>query len=158
MMEGTPSSIFAVNDNQSRRIVGPSAVWGGRLSPDGRLLVYSSSDSGNFEVYVTPFPDASPRWLVGDGSDPTWSPNGQDIYYRNGARLMAARVDTTAGARVLSRRVVVEPFLPPMYDDYAVHPDGRTLILVRPTGTTQAREVNVVVNWAQELRRVVARD
>ena len=60
---------------------------------------------------------------------------------------MAARVDTTAGVRVLSRRVVVEPFLPPAYDDYAIHPDGRTLVLVRPAGGTQVREVNMVVDW-----------
>jgi Tol biopolymer transport system component len=158
LMGGNDSSVLAFNDNQSRPVVGPGSVWGGRLSRDGRLMVYYSLDSGNFEVYATPFPEGRPRWLIGDGTDPAWSPDGREIFYRSGARLMAARVDPTAGVRVLSRRVVIEPFLPPQYDDYAIHPDGRTLILVRPAGVTQHREVNVVVNWHEQLRRVVPRD
>src|SRR5918993_1108745 len=61
VMEPTPkdrgpaSSIVAVTGTQSRRIVGPGRTWGGRLSPDGRWLVYYAADSGYFEVYVTPF-------------------------------------------------------------------------------------------------------
>jgi hypothetical protein len=51
---------------------------------------------------------------------------------------------------------VIEPFLPPLYDDYDVHPDGRTLVLVRPAGTVQSREVIVVVNWITELRRALS--
>ena len=155
VMEGTPSSIMAFSDGQSRRIVGPGSIWGGRLSRDGRWLAYYSLDSGNFEVYVTPFPDGGARWLIGDGTDPGWAPDGGEVYYRSGARLMAARVDTTIGVRVLSRRVVIEPFLPPLYDDYAIHPDGRTLVLVRPAGSAQGREVNMVVNWYEELKRLV---
>jgi hypothetical protein len=60
-----------------------------------------------------------------------------------------------AGVRVLSRRVVVEPFLPPLYDDYDIHPNGRTLVLVRPANTTLGREVTTVVNWFEELNRLV---
>jgi hypothetical protein len=103
---------MALTNGQSRRIVGPGSIWGGRLSPDGRWLAYYSLDSGNFEVYVTPFPEARTRWLIGDGTDPAWAPDGSELYYRSGARLTAARVDTRAGIRVLSRRVVIEPFLP----------------------------------------------
>jgi hypothetical protein len=38
------------------------------------------------------------------------------------------------GVRVLSQRLVIEPFTPPLYDDYDIHPDGKTLALVRPAG------------------------
>jgi hypothetical protein len=69
---------------------------------------------------------------------------------------MAARIDTSAGIRVVSRRVVVEPFLPPSYDDYAIHPDGRTVVHVRPAGV-QGLELAVVVNWFTELRRLIGR-
>ena len=60
---------------------------------------------------------------------------------------MAVQVGAAAGIRVLSRRQLVEPFLPPLYDDYDVHPDGRTLALVRPAGEWRGREVALLLNW-----------
>jgi hypothetical protein len=64
------------------------------------------------------------------------------------------RIDTAAAVRAVSNpRVVIDPFLPPRYDDYDVHPDGRTLVLVRPSGATQPREVVVIVNWIRSLQR-----
>jgi len=80
-------------------------------------------------------------------ADPSWSPDGSEIYYRNGSRLMAARIDTESGVRVMSRRLVIEPFPPPLYDDYDIHPDGRTLALVRPVGDARGREIVWVLNW-----------
>ena len=148
------SSIVARIGDESRHLVGPGDTWGGRLSPDDRRLAYYSRDSGYFEIYVAPFPDTSTQWLIGEGTDPSWSPDGTEIYYRHGSRLMAARIDTSSGARVLSRRTVLESFSPPLYDDYDVHPDGRTLVLVRPLGDARGREVTVVLNWLAELQRL----
>ena len=154
VMEGAPASLMALTDGKSHRVIGPGSVWGGRLSDDGRWLAYYSLDSGNFEVYVTPFPDGGTRWLIGEGTDPTWGPDAREVFYRSGTRLIAARVDRTAGFRVVSSRVVIDPFVPPLYDDYDVHPDGKTLVFVRPSGSTQPREVRVVVNGFSELRRL----
>ena len=102
---------------------------------------------------MTPFPNTGARWLIGEGTDPSWSPDGTEIYYRSGSRLMAARVDTASGIRVLSRRLVVESFSPPVYDDYDIHPDGRRLALVRPAGDARGREITLVLNWLTELQR-----
>ena len=151
----TRSSIVAWADGKSRHVVGPGDTWGGRLSPDGRLLVYYSLESGYFEIYVTPFPGAETRWLIGEGTDPSWSPDGAEIYYRLGNRLMAARVDMASGVRVQSRRMVVESFSPPLYDDYDIHPNRRTVALVRALGDAQGREITVVFNWLTELQRVM---
>ena len=136
-------------------MVGPSSIWGGRLSPDGSLLTYYSLDSGNFQVFVAPFPEGSPRWQIADGSDPTWGPDGLEVFYRSGPQLMAARVDTNGAVRTLSTRVVFEPFLPPAYDDYDVHNDGRTLAIVRPSGPMQEREVGTIVNFPALLTSLV---
>ena len=139
-------------------MVGPGDTWGGRLSPDGRYLAYYSLESGYFEVYVTPFPDAGTRWLIADGTDPAWSPRGDEVYYRSGNRLMAARIDAAGAIRVLSRRVVIEPFSPPLYDDYDISPrDGRTLALVRPSGDSFGRGITLVLDWFADLRRMEAR-
>jgi Tol biopolymer transport system component/tRNA A-37 threonylcarbamoyl transferase component Bud32 len=145
------SSILAVNDGRATRVVGPGSVWGGRLSADRRWLAYYELVQGRFEVYVTPFPDGGTRWLISDegGTDPSWGPDGAELYYRNADRLLAARLDTSAGIRVVSRRVVLEPFTPPQYDDYHVHPDGGSLALVRPVAS--GRDVRLVLNWYAEL-------
>ena len=100
MSEGSGSSIIAYSNTQSRTIVGPGSTWGGRLSRDGKWLAYVLN-SGTFEVYVTPFPDGGARWLIVEGTDPSWAPDGNEIYYRSGPRLMAARVDKTAGSKCL---------------------------------------------------------
>lgn len=156
----SPSSIMALTDGKSRYIVEPGDVWGGRLSPDGRWLAYYSRESGRFEVYVIPYPEGETRWLIAeDGArDPSWSPDGSEIYYRSGNRLMAAKIDTMSGIRVMSRRIVVEPFLPPLYDDYDIHPDGRTLVLVRSAGNREVRDVNMVLNWFTELNNLIPQE
>jgi Tol biopolymer transport system component len=154
-MEGTPSSILSITGTgPSRRVIGPGSTWGGRLSPDGRLLAYASLDSGTFEVLVAPFPEGTPRWPIAEGTDPAWGPGGREIYYRSGVRLMAARIAMTGGVvRAVSHRVAHEPFLPPFYDDYDIHPDGRTLVLVRPANPVQLREVFITRNWHEQLPR-----
>jgi serine/threonine-protein kinase len=147
------SSIMAYSNTQSRTVVGPGSTWGGRLSRDGKWLAYYVLNSGTFEVYATPFPEAGTPRLIAEGTDPSWGPDGNEIYYRRGPRLMAVRVDKTAGVKVLATRVVIDPFLPPLYDDYDVHGDGRTLVLVRPANETQGREVRMVLDWFNEFRR-----
>lgn len=157
-MEGqtSVSSIVALTDGERHRILGPGPVWGGRLSPDGEWLAYYSLEAGRFEVYVTPFPEGDTRWLISEdgGRDPSWSPDGGEIYYRSGDRLFAAEIETAAGVRVQSRRLVLEPFTPPLYDDYDIHPDGRTLVMVRPAHYAEGREVVAVIDWFAELRRL----
>ena len=155
VMSGNTSSIQAFDGKESRTVVEKGPTWGGRLSRDGKWLAYYLLESGVFHVYVTPFPEGGARWVIADGTDPAWAPDGSEIYYRSGTTLMAARIAHDNGVRALSRRVVYEPFLPPLYDDYDIHPDGRTLALVRPANDTQGREVLVVVNWLAELRRMV---
>ena len=151
------SSIWAVADGNSRQVVEPGLVWGGRLSPDGRWLAYYLLESGSFEVYVTPFPGGGTRWLISErgGRDPSWGPDGTELYYRSGNRLVAAQIDTKRGGpRVVARRVVLERFRPPLYDDYDIHPDGRTLVIVRPARGVSDDPI-LVVNWQEELKRVL---
>jgi hypothetical protein len=67
---------------------------------------------------------------------------------------MAARIDTASGVRAVSQRLVIESFTPPLYDDYDIHPDGKTLALVRPAGgDARGREITLVLNWLTELQR-----
>jgi len=75
------TSIQAIGGGVTRQVMRPGETWGGRLSPDGRWLAYYLRESGDFEVYVSPFQNTGTRWLSADGNDPSWSPDGKELYY-----------------------------------------------------------------------------
>lgn len=157
MVGNQMSSILSLRDGATTAIVGPGSTWGGRLSRDGKWLAYYVLESGRFEIYVSPWGQRGTRWLVGEGTDPSWAPDGSELYYRGGSRLMAARLDKSSGVRVVTTRVVVEPFLPPLYDDYDIHPDGKTVVVVRPVNPTYGREIAMAFDWASELQSAESR-
>ncbi len=73
-----------------------------RVSPDGHSMAYVSNESGRKEVYTTDFPAPGRRRLVSTdgGTEPLWSPDGRELFYRVGKQVMAVDVsaDGTLGA------------------------------------------------------------
>ena len=68
----------------------------GQISPDGKWVVYASDESGNWEIYVTSFPDAAGKWQVsrGGGTEPRWRGDGKEIFYISpSGTLMAVSVN-----------------------------------------------------------------
>jgi len=65
------------------------------LSPDGRWLAYASDESGNWEVYATPFPRPGRKWQISPagGVYAFWSADGKEILYQaNDGQLFAVPV------------------------------------------------------------------
>src|SRR5262249_28946182 len=64
------------------------------LSPDGRWIGYASNESGQFEVYVQPFPNGGRRWQISTdgGAEIAWSRNGRELFYRSRDRMMAVDI------------------------------------------------------------------
>jgi eukaryotic-like serine/threonine-protein kinase len=72
----------------------------GQISPDGKWVAYASTESGDWEIYVTTFPDAAGKWQVsrGGGTEPRWRGNGKEIYFiAQSGMLMATPVSTEGG-------------------------------------------------------------
>ena len=64
---------------------------GGRfptISPDGRLVLYMSAETGRDEVFVTRFPSGRDKWQVSTdgGGWAGWGSGGTEILYRRGGR------------------------------------------------------------------------
>jgi eukaryotic-like serine/threonine-protein kinase len=55
----------------------------GSFSPDGRYVVYESTESRRWEVYVVPFGDRKGKCQVSSngGIIPIWSGDGKEIFY-----------------------------------------------------------------------------
>ena len=73
------------------------------LSPDGRWMAYVSNESGQFEVYVRPFPnvnDGKQQISRNGGYWPLWGPDGRELFYQtfegpsSPVTVMAAPIET----------------------------------------------------------------
>jgi serine/threonine-protein kinase len=126
-----------------------------RLSPNRRWLAYSSEESGSSQIYVRPFPDVeATRWTVsrGGANGPRWSPNGRALYYRSGNQMVRAQV---ADGDVFSFGSTETLFDTSTYlRGHDLAPDGRFLMLRRTDNDASGRP-HVVLNWFEELQRLV---
>ena len=142
------------------------------LSPDGRYLAYTSNESGRFEVFVRPYPDADGgKWQVSrdGGEEVRWSHSGRELFYRNGKRELVAANVTLGATFVLGEQRAL--FSTAGYvragtnARYDVAPDDRRFVFLRFVGTgagsggasSDPLTVIKVDNWLTELKAGGAR-
>ncbi|HET7224607.1 MAG TPA: protein kinase [Candidatus Eisenbacteria bacterium] len=126
----------------------PASELSPSLSPNGRWLAYSSDETGEQEIYLKPI-EGGGRVQVssGGGTEPRWSADGREVFFRSPTHFMAARV--VPGDPIAVSRPV------PLFEDrylrndrrseYVVRPDGRGFIFIAPGG--HALAVRLVVGW-----------
>ena len=128
------------------------------LSPDGRWLAYVSNESGKDEVYVQPYPAANGRIQISTngGTEPQWARDGTELFYRRDYEMVA--VPVSAAAAFGKPEVLFEgqyAFAVGGNQNYDVSPDGRFVMLRSARGSSTS-VLNVVLNWFEELRTLVA--
>ena len=67
----------------------------GQFSPDGKWIAYQSNESGQFEIYVQPFPGPGGKFRISSngGAQPRWNKNSKEIFYVSlDSKMMAAPV------------------------------------------------------------------
>jgi serine/threonine-protein kinase len=105
------------------------------LSPDGHWLAYQSDEAGRMEVYVQPYPALGARVPVSlqGGTEPAWSRDGRELFYRAGDSLMAASVMTSPTFAVTGRRRLFSgAFLRGgTFREYDVARDGQHFVMIR---------------------------
>jgi eukaryotic-like serine/threonine-protein kinase len=133
-----------------------------RVSGDGRWIAYASSESGQSEVYVRPFPDVNTgKWILsnGGGHSPLWSPDGRELFYRNGDATMVIPVETeptfkSGKPAVLFRGTYIDlPGNDVIFWD--ISPDGKRFLMLKGPAAEVPRKINVVLNWTEELKQRV---
>jgi Tol biopolymer transport system component len=148
-----------------------------QISPDGRFVAYQSDESGKGQIYVRSFPNVNQgRWQVSSdgGGSPLWSPDGRELFYRNGDATMAVRVETEPafqhanpevlfrGTYLMSSSIRTITMTP-----WDIHPNGKKFLMIKPpaapaTETTTQKpapapqtKIRIVVNWFEELKQRV---
>ena len=128
-----------------------------RLSPDGKFVAYCSDESGKSQVWVRPFPSGEGLWQVSSagGCQPRWSRDGKELFYVDGATLMAVTIATSPVFRPGSAK--------PLFSNshlarigqtaYDVSADGRFVLVEDARGEdAKPPSIHVVENWYEEFR------
>ena len=132
----------------------PFVVDDAVFSPDGRFVAYESNESGDFEVYVKPFPSGEQRWRVTTegGRLAKWSPEGSELYFISNDTLYRVPVQTGdtfafGAAEALFAR---DSFMAARrYPSYDVGAGGR-IVVSGPLGGQRRRAIRVTQNWSSE--------
>jgi eukaryotic-like serine/threonine-protein kinase len=144
-------------DGKTRRFLGaPGRKRSGRFSPDGKWMAFVSDATGEYQVYVTAYPGPGPTVAVSTkgGLSPIWSAHGDELFFRLGSKLLAARVSSQSP---IGFTVPVELFDGPYTLDLMGHQredvaaDGRFLMVEN----SDDFPIVIVQQWPLELARLV---
>jgi serine/threonine-protein kinase len=130
------------------------------FSPNGRWLAYDSTETGPVEVYIRPFPGPGGLTPISadGGYEPLWSRDGKELFYRNGDKMMVVTIETEPKLKVgMPRELFKGQFRgsATLFDhSYDLAPDGR-FIMIREDEESAKTKINVVLNWFEELKRLV---
>jgi eukaryotic-like serine/threonine-protein kinase len=128
---------------------------GVRFSPDGQLIAYASIESGPPEIYVQSFPGPGGKWTISTdgGTTPAWADNGRELFYRQGNKMMAVRIERSPSFRASKPTLLFER----RYSNnvFGVSPDGMQFLMVKAPSVEQPPQdqLHVIINWSEELLR-----
>jgi Tol biopolymer transport system component len=132
--------------------------WAPAFSSDGQLIAYTSDRDGKFQVCARPYPNNDWERQISDdfGEEPIFSPKGDELFYRNGNKWMVVSISTEPEFTPGTPQVLFEgPYNNVPGISYDVAPDGRFLVLQPEYDDSEVRELHVVTNWFEELKRLV---
>jgi len=138
----------------------PANEGGVTFSPDGRYVAYVSDRSGDFEVYVTSYPDKAGLWQISTagGSEVVWRRDGQEIAFRSGSDLVTVPVTTDptfhAGTPTVLFHVPYEGVLgTPNLPNYDESRDGGWFLMTEnPDLNRPSASVEIAFDWPSVLK------
>ena len=130
----------------------------GKFSPDGSWIAYQSNRSGQFEIYVQPFPGPGrPRQISpSGGTQVRWRADSRELFYIGlDDRLMAVPMEWTPGSdsfepgrpRALFPTKVGGALQGVMPQQYAVSADGERFLMNLVLESDGNQPITVILNW-----------
>ena len=152
-------------------VTGPFRQGSGELSPNGRWLAYRSDEAGQFEIYVQPYPGPGPKIpiSIGGWTWPIWAPDGRAVFYGSDGSLMRRTIETEPEVRLGSPEVLFdlggyELGAADLRRQFDVAANGERFLLLQAQAAGQLDadapppRITVVLNWFEELKRLVPVD
>jgi Tol biopolymer transport system component len=151
-----------VGDLRSRAPIGAT------FSRDGRWIAYqlTSDESNALSIWVRPFPLTEAMYRIGAGVNPFWSIDGQTLYFNQRGQLVAVTVTThptfafsTPKELALGRLGYTERG--PIGRNIDILPDGHFVGVISAgqlgTDSISVQQINVVLNWFEDIRQRLAK-
>ena len=156
---------------QSR--IPPAAAF----SPDGKWVAYTARDATSARsslgpqflnpLFVQPFPATGATYqITSNGIHPTWAPDGKELFYGAGpGQFAGVSVATKPSFSFGNPTPVSARFLdsgPPIPRNNDITPDGKRFLGViaggqsTASGAPAAPQIQVILNWFEELKARVA--
>ena len=169
-MSWAPDRTLAYSDGEDIWTIAPSGDRRPRMfansrfvettpafSPDGRWIAYASDESGQFEVYVQPFPGPGDKYTISTsgGGEPAWSRGGKELFYRNGDQMMAVDVERQPFRAARPTVLFTGRYLHTAAGrrtEYDVASNGDFVMLSVAEGDQAATQINLLMNWFEELK------
>jgi serine/threonine-protein kinase len=143
----------------------PNAVF----SPDGQWVAYYSDEAGGNVLWLQPFPATGIKHRLGTDGDnhhPLWSPDGKELFYVRGPSQLSVRSIKTsptfssgypAPVPVPTATVRLLLNIPASHRAFDITRAGKIVALtnVPAPGTPTTPQIHVVLNWQEELKRLV---
>ena len=153
---------YTVAEKKSRPYIqGKWLVRNAQFSPDGKWVAYSTNESGNWEVYVSPFPNASSKWQVshGGGEEPRWRQDGKELFYLSpDGKLMAAGVKLGDSFEAMTSVPLFQARRRQKISSqdiftYAVGENGTKFLFNTVVEQKEAQPLSVILNWNSGLEK-----
>jgi Tol biopolymer transport system component len=131
----------------------------GTFSPDSQWLAYASGESGRNEIYIQPFPGGGGKVPISKdgGMEPRWISSGE-LFYRNGNKMMVVKMNIKPTLSAGDPQVVFEgsQYVPAAVGSFDVSPDGKRFLMIKESDqAASVTQIDVVLNWIEELKRSV---
>jgi serine/threonine protein kinase len=156
------------SDGERKLIPLPESHAEGRnpsISPDGRWLLYSATETGSREVFVESMPEAmgglaagaKQKVSIAGGTQPAWRADGKEIFYLAAdGKMMSVSVELGTASLKLG---VPNPLFQTRLDadviprQYDVSADGQRLLLGQSLEESASVPITVIFNWPALLEK-----
>ena len=138
------------------------------LSPDGRWLAYVSTETGEPQVFVRPFPAVQDgKWQISTigGDAPVWSRDSRQLVFRSADQRDIYSVDMSRGPNAATPRKLLSLPVEEQFESnhllghmFDMSPDGRRFLMVQQGAGDKSGDLVVIQNFFKELRAAMARD
>jgi eukaryotic-like serine/threonine-protein kinase len=147
----------------ARKFLGGEAKeFGPEFSPDGKWIAYASNEAGPFDVYVAPYPGPGARRRISSGGAfaPSWSRDGNEMFYLTRAGLTSVPVGHAGSELVVGEPRVLFQGNYVKYSredgprEYDVTRDSKRFLMMRVDPPSDKPSIlKAILNWPAELAR-----
>ena len=85
---------------------------------------------------------------TGGGFTPKWSHDSKEVFFRTWDAMMAVTIGPDGSITSESRRL----FDAEDYASYDILPDGKRFLMIRRDPGSVPNQLNVILNWTEELK------